>query len=71
MPVASPTRPAPSDYDAFYGTDVIPEDDGASRAGPYNPVRGERVIARVRELLDDYLSDQGYAVVSADSAAAA
>ena len=27
-------------YDALYGTDMISEDDGASRAGAYNPVRG-------------------------------
>jgi malate synthase len=34
-------------YDAFYGTDAIPETDGAGREGPYNPVRGQRVIATV------------------------
>jgi malate synthase len=40
-------------YDALYGTDAIPEDRGATRAGgPYNPVRGERVVARGRALLD-------------------
>jgi malate synthase len=39
-------------YDALYGTDTIPEDGGATRAGPYNPVRGERVVARGRALLD-------------------
>ncbi|MDX1385326.1 MAG: malate synthase G, partial [Thermoanaerobaculia bacterium] len=39
-------------YDAFYGTDVIPEDDGAHRSGPYNPVRGEKVIARTNAFLD-------------------
>ncbi|TFC17399.1 malate synthase G [Cryobacterium algoritolerans] len=39
-------------YDALYGTDAIPEDDGATRAGGYNPVRGRRVIARGRALLD-------------------
>src|SRR5215470_10577011 len=39
-------------YDALYGTDAIPEDGGATRAGPYNPVRGERVVARGRALLD-------------------
>jgi hypothetical protein len=27
-------------YDALYGTDAIPEDCGATRAGAYNPVRG-------------------------------
>ena len=39
-------------YDALYGTDVIPEDGGATRAGPYNPVRGARVIAFARAFLD-------------------
>src|SRR5699024_1583293 len=24
-------------YDAFYGTDIISEEDGASKSGPYNP----------------------------------
>jgi len=39
-------------YDAFYGTDAIPETDGATRDGAYNPVRGERVIETVRAILD-------------------
>jgi len=39
-------------YDALYGTDVIAEDDGAGRAGAYNPVRGKRVIAYARKFLD-------------------
>ena len=45
-------------YDALYGTDVIPETDGAeqvpagSTAG-YNPVRGDKVIAYARKFLDD------------------
>ncbi|MEE4202611.1 MAG: malate synthase G [Halieaceae bacterium] len=39
-------------YDALYGTDVISEEDGAERAGAYNPVRGERVIAWARDFLD-------------------
>ena len=42
-------------YDAFYGTDVIDEEGGAGRSGPYNPVRGQRVIDRVRALLDDHV----------------
>jgi len=40
-------------YDALYGTDVIPESDGAERSGGYNPVRGDKVIAWARALLDD------------------
>ena len=39
-------------YDALYGTDVIPEDGGATRGGAYNPVRGARVIAYAKGLLD-------------------
>ncbi len=39
-------------YDALYGTDVIPEDNGADRAGSYNAVRGNRVIAFARDFLD-------------------
>ncbi|MCC7426891.1 MAG: malate synthase G [Alphaproteobacteria bacterium] len=40
-------------YDALYGTDAIPEDGGASRAGGgYSPERGARVIAEGRRFLD-------------------
>ena len=39
-------------YDALYGTDVIPESDGAERSAGYNPVRGQRVIAFARDFLD-------------------
>ena len=39
-------------YDALYGTDAIPEADGASRSGAYNAKRGAAVIAYAREFLD-------------------
>ncbi|MBB4842779.1 malate synthase [Paucibacter oligotrophus] len=39
-------------YDALYGTDAIPEADGAEKAGRYNPVRGAKVIAYARQVLD-------------------
>lgn len=39
-------------YDALYGTDVISEQDGAERKGPYNPIRGEKVITYGKEFLD-------------------
>jgi malate synthase len=39
-------------YDALYGTDAIAEDDGATRAGKYNPLRGQKVIARGKQILD-------------------
>ena len=39
-------------YDALYGTDVIDEAHGAERAGGYNPVRGAKVIAYARDVLD-------------------
>jgi len=40
-------------YDALYGTDAIAEEGGATRAGSYNPVRGERVVAYANALLND------------------
>ena len=43
-------------YDALYGTDVISEADGATRAGAYNPVRGDKVIAWARDFLDKHFT---------------
>ena len=40
-------------YDALYGTDAIPETDGADKGKEgYNPVRGAKVIAWARNFLD-------------------
>ncbi len=39
-------------YDALYGTDALPESDGADRGRGYNPVRGAKVVARAKEVLD-------------------
>jgi malate synthase len=58
-------------YDALYGTDAIPEAGGAGRGGPYNPVRGEKVIAFARDFLDrhcplaagSHIGAQAYTVV--------
>ena len=42
-------------YNALYGTDVIPEKDGAERGEKYNYIRGEKVIKYAREFLDSYV----------------
>ena len=39
-------------YDALYGTDAIAEDRGAQRGSAYNPVRGARVVAEAKAVLD-------------------
>ncbi len=40
-------------YDALYGTDVIPETDGAGKGTGYNPVRGAKVVAFAAGFLDE------------------
>ncbi len=39
-------------YDALYGTDVISEENGQERSGPYNPTRGDAVIEFSKQFLD-------------------
>ena len=39
-------------YDALYGTDAVPETDGATRGKGLNPKRADLVIARARAFLD-------------------
>ena len=40
-------------YDALYGTDAIPVSGGATRGEHYNPLRGDKVIAFARQVLDE------------------
>jgi len=40
-------------YDAYYGTDVISEADGCEKGTRFNPVRGEKVIDKAAQLLDE------------------
>ena len=46
-------------YDALYGSDVISEDDGASRQREYNPRLGGKVIAYVNSFLDQSFPLEG------------
>jgi malate synthase len=46
-------------YDALYGTNVIAEDNGAEKGRGYNPIRGERVIAKANEFLDQAVALAG------------
>jgi len=49
-------------YDSLYGTDVIPETNGAVKGKTYNPIRGKKVIEYARNLLDKFipLKDGGW-----------
>lgn len=57
-------------YDALYGTDALPETDGATKGPGYNPVRGAKVIEYARHVLDrcaplakgSHVDSTGYAV---------
>ena len=42
-------------YDSLYGTDIIPETQGALKGKTYNPIRGKKVIEHARGLLDKYV----------------
>ena len=39
-------------YDAFYSTDTVSQANGCKKIKKYNPIRGDRVIVRARNLLD-------------------
>lgn len=39
-------------FDALYGTNAIPEVDGAEKMASYNPVRGDQVVAKAQVFLD-------------------
>ena len=45
-------------YDALYGTDLIPENAGVEQKQSYNPKRGELVIAKANDFLDEALALQ-------------
>ena len=43
-------------YDAYYSTDMISEANGCKKIKKYNPIRGDRVIERTRNLLDRHFA---------------
>lgn len=47
-------------YDALYGTDAIGDEGGAERTAAYNPIRGGKVIAYARGVLDQAAPLTGY-----------
>ncbi|OYT97973.1 MAG: malate synthase G [Burkholderiales bacterium PBB1] len=61
-------------YDALYGTDAIPETDGAKKGPGYNPARGAKVIDYARHVLDrtaplkkgSHVDSIGYTVVGGE-----
>ena len=40
-------------FDVLYGTDAIPESDGAEKTASYNAVRGDKVVAKTQSFLDE------------------
>ncbi|CAN1505238.1 AceB Malate synthase [Burkholderiaceae bacterium] len=61
-------------YDALYGTDALPETNGAEKGKGYNPVRGAKVIEYARFVLDrtaplksgSHIDSTGYTVVDGE-----
>jgi len=61
-------------YDALYGTDALPETNGAEKGKGYNPVRGAKVIEYARYVLDrtaplksgSHVDSTGYTVVGGE-----
>ncbi|SDJ17813.1 malate synthase G [Salimicrobium halophilum] len=61
-------------YDAYYGTDFIPESPGIEKGSSYNPERGREVIKQGRQRLDEWFPLKGgshqnsirYAVVNGE-----
>ena len=54
-------------YDALYGTNAIPDTDGAERGKGYNPKRGEKVIAFARNFLDQAVPLAGHSHADASA----
>jgi malate synthase len=46
-------------YDALYGTDALPETEGAARGRGYNKLRGAQVIAYAKKFLDETVPLEG------------
>ncbi len=61
-------------YDALYGTDALPETNGAEKGKGYNPVRGAKVIEYARYVMDrtaplksgSHIDSTGYTVVGGE-----
>ena len=45
-------------YDSLYGTNIITDEDGATREGGYNPIRGNKVIEFAKKFLDETIPMQ-------------
>ncbi len=46
-------------YDALYGTDILPDEPGREKGTGYNPARGELVVARAAQFLDEAVPLEG------------